>query len=106
MYFILQPTKCCSYGADGKDVLGYDCASIPGAEKAMTNTMFLPAQFCGRSNGLFTTGNAKTVCSRLEPFQIRFNSDTFENMVEAPNAAFDQGNGVKLEFFLTNTNCN
>ena len=82
---------------------GFDCVSIPGAEKEAMNTMFLPAQFCGRSQGLKTTAAiGNTVCSRLEPFQIRFNSDTFENVVESASA---NAQGVRLSYILSNMNC-
>ncbi len=118
---INDPAKCCSYGSNGITQFGFDCVSIPGAEKNTAKNIPVANQFCGRSKGLVTGTKAKAnkvICSRLEPFQIRFNSDTFENldvfmagakkgMPKMPNeATAANSKGFNLVYMLSNANCN
>ena len=68
LYFCLQGTKCCDYGADGKKIVtskgGYDCILIPGASLAGA---IKPDKICGNNMGLVTvTGTTSaTVCCKF-----------------------------------------
>ena len=64
---------CCSHGDKGEDVKGYDCISIPGAEKTDGSDIKV-SKVCGHKAGLVTMngvmsamGDAmghKTICSK------------------------------------------
>ena len=67
LYFCLQGTKCCNYGADGKQIVaskgGYDCILIPGASLAGA---IKPNKICGNNMGIITaTGiTSATLCCK------------------------------------------
>ena len=67
LYFCLQGTKCCNYGADGKKIVtskgGYDCILIPGASLAGA---IKPNKICGNNMGIITaTGiTSATLCCK------------------------------------------
>ena len=63
--------KCCNYSAMGKGTYGYDCLSIPNAEKA-TAGMKMNNRVCGSNVGLpladneaLTADGKQTICSKL-----------------------------------------
>ena len=62
--------KCCNYSAMGKGTYGYDCLSIPNAEKA-TAGMKMNNRVCGSNVGLpladneaLTADGKQTICSK------------------------------------------
>jgi len=79
---------CCSHGDKGEDVKGYDCISIPGAEKTDGSDIKV-SKVCGHKAGLVTMngvmsamGDAmghKTICNGRAPFSVRFTSDHWES---------------------------
>ncbi len=100
---LVSPEICCSYGPNLDNALGFECIDIPGAAKSSDPDMFLPNnRFCGRSAGLVsvdmaTKDNAKTICSSMTPFLIRFTSDAFETSDEA---MYEEGKqtGFQLQY--------
>lgn len=121
-----QAAMCCSYGADGKGVNGYDCLIIPGAKWKTSSADFKNNagaavvnidRFCGHSEGLVGTktgadGVTGTVCTKTEPFSIQFITDQFEMAVANGESAGDTvvanlktGSGFMLNYFLNNNNC-
>jgi len=91
---------CCSYNTDcGKTATGFDCALIPSPSKLADGASLSIAfeGFCGGE--LSTIANsidAKTVCSKSVPFNIRFLSDLYES--DAEDAKLP--NGFRLAYIL------
>lgn len=98
-------SKCCGYGSDGSQVMGGDCAVIPGALTGIANMMTVQGfpRICGNGLGLTTkSGNAPaTVCTTREPFNIRFLSDSTEFEAEAAIA----NAGFQLTYIQDAINC-
>jgi len=93
--------SCCSYGEDGmKTEKGnYDCVTIPNAEKSKGAGTIKGEKFCGSGKGLVSDDDkdvAKTICSRREPFSLRFLSDQYEFEMEAKQ----NNKGAKLTYTL------
>ena len=63
--------KCCNYSAMGKGTYGYDCLSIPNAEKTAAGMKMPNNRVCGMDVGLVQEDNVdaadkinKTICSK------------------------------------------
>jgi len=83
--------SCCGYGADGKKT-NYDCVQIPSASKEADKAIIPAAGFCG-GKGLVSEddGAIKTVCSMRTPFEIRFQTDDFEIVMNELGDPVDKG---------------
>jgi len=92
---------CGLYGADGKKS-DYDFLQIPMASKKTGSGDLVKSndeRFCGHLLATATGKDAKTVCSKAVPFQVRFVSDGFEGMKEIDAAMMTFGNkGFKLNY--------
>ena len=68
LYFCLQGTLCCNYGADGNKIItasgGYDCLLIPGATLAGA---IKPNKICGNNMGIINAAGETnaTVCCKF-----------------------------------------
>lgn len=85
--------KCCGYVATGKAEEGFDCIIIPGLRKSAATSERLGDSACGHGAGLanMATGAAAdsaTVCSKRQPFNVRFRSDSYETLNELGIAGF------------------
>jgi hypothetical protein len=74
---MFQPSKCCGYGATANAAIlgiGYDCVTIPGAEKVSNGAPLSVSRFCGKNNGLATAaGNGpKSICCEYKDMPFRF----------------------------------
>ncbi|TRY74523.1 hypothetical protein TCAL_09204 [Tigriopus californicus] len=77
--------KCCGYTDSGKATNGFDCIVIPGLRTTGADSVLKGDSVCGNGVGLVTkkTGTASaTVCSKRQPFSVRFRSDSYEIMDE------------------------
>ncbi|XP_059096772.1 uncharacterized protein LOC131891258 [Tigriopus californicus] len=105
--FVKTSQGCCGYGANGLAMNGFDCLVIPGAVKSVSN-VGVRSQICGRMGlATQTNGLAKSICSTLEPYSIRFLSDNFEFADDAnPNVeASTVDRGFQLQFVQDNNIC-
>ena len=77
LYFCLQGTLCCNYGADGNKIVtasgGYDCLLIPGATLAGA---LKPNKICGNNMGIINAAGETnaTVCCKFVIDQLGTNS--------------------------------
>ncbi|XP_059098987.1 uncharacterized protein LOC131893073 [Tigriopus californicus] len=80
-----KDTKCCGYTDSGKATNGFDCIVIPGLRTTGADSVLKGDSVCGNGVGLVTgmTGIVgATVCSKRQPFNVRFRSDSFETDTE------------------------
>ncbi|XP_059085900.1 uncharacterized protein LOC131882682 isoform X2 [Tigriopus californicus] len=108
---IVSPDICCAYNMnDAMEVKGYDCISIPGAVAAGTLTP-VPERVCGIRGLVTANGNDYVpICSVSEPFQIRFNSDSYEatsdgEAISEEAEVLGPNTGFELNYALSNDNC-
>lgn len=104
--------SCCSYGADGKGSV-YDCVVIDGlsTSKGQPLSKGQGQNICGQG-GLQTKGEAdadtvnkqKTLCSKRQPFQVRFQSDNWEQSADEIAKDFPQI-GYNLAYTMSSTGC-
>ena len=103
---VIKGEECCAYGVDGEGIDnkgGYDCVMIPGAVKADDNTP-VAQSICGNEAGLVTApddAGSKTICSRVAPFRLVFNTDTFEMSLAAMDEGTGKNAGFKIRYFQT-----
>ncbi len=97
-----QKGACCGFGTDGAKKSTYDCVIIPGAIKNTADGKFITgadggaSEFCGEALGtLKEDGPAKTICSKVTPFRLRFLSDNYEAL---DDEAMKNNNGFKLHY--------
>lgn len=111
--------ECCTYKNDGMGASGYDCLEIPGAQSGTMCAQWTSApiknanRFCGNSGGLAKKKSAAavadtaTVCTKSDPFSLRFLTDQIETMneVKADMATMQAGSGFRLTYFMSSNNC-
>ncbi|XP_059085787.1 uncharacterized protein LOC131882610 [Tigriopus californicus] len=84
---IFMDTKCCGYTPVGLPEMGFDCIVIPGLRKSVAPSTLVGDSVCGNGAGLVSVdANAadmtKTLCTKRQPFNVRFRSDSFETEAE------------------------
>jgi len=94
--------KCGHYGADGMET-NYDHVIIPQPSKEADSALLGYSGFCGGNLGTDGAANDATICSKKEPFQIRFVTDGFEFDMEATGAgAMQNDKGFSITYNLGN----
>jgi len=93
--------KCCAYGADGVQTMGFDCLQIPGAFKSAIAANVIPNSFCGarlnfQAATAIGTAISGSICTRQTPFQVNFITDGYTVAI-----ANTVNNGFNLDYFET-----
>lgn len=91
MAFNNDDLKCCGYGDGGVADEGFDCILIPGLRKSAAPSDLIGDSICGHNGGLTSnpSGAASvTLCSKRQPFSVRFRSDSYESVDELGIAGF------------------
>lgn len=107
--------SCCLYGAAAATNTGMktnkDCINIPSLVKS-DGAVLQYNGICGQGGLVTTEGEVKattalkTLCSKRQPFSLKFNTDEYEFIAkESLTANIAKNNGFRLYYFQDSTNC-